>query len=100
MAGPLLRWNDDRLDDLYRRLLDLEPTVHSVGELRVEMRGLKTRLEENTAESKNIARQFEDARVEPLTRHRTLRNGLIIAATSGVVGGGLAVLGAAIGGGH
>jgi hypothetical protein len=96
MAAPWTRWNDDRLDDLQRTVNGHTPIVSRVGELRVEMQNLSRQLEANTRGLARVTRQFEDARVEPLTRARTLRNGLIIAAVSGALGGGLAILGALI----
>jgi hypothetical protein len=99
-VSPLRRWNDDRLDDLQQVVNQHTPIVNSVGELRVEIRNLSRKLDENTVAIGSVTKQFEDARVEPLTRSRTLRNGLVIACTSAVLGGGLAVLGALLAGSH
>jgi hypothetical protein len=99
-VSPLRRWNDDRLDDLQSVVNQHTPVVNSVGELRVEIRNLSRELEANTKSLNAVTKQFEDARVEPLTRSRTLRNGLVIACSSAVLGGGIAVIGALLAGGH
>lgn len=100
MATPLFRWNDDRLDDLQRVVNSHTPIVNSVGELRVEIRGLSEKLDANTRGQAEIARQFEDAQLEPFTRKRRLQDQLAISVASAVVGGGIAVAGALIAGGR
>lgn len=99
-VSPLHRWNDDRLDDLQRRVASMEPTVGSVGELRVEMRGLARDLETTSKGVERLSGQLEAAQREPVTRMRNFRSQAIIAISAAVVGGGMAILGTFIGGAH
>lgn len=100
MATPLSRWGDDRLDDLKRRVDEMEPIVHSVGVMRAEMKSLSRELSRNSEATHETTKQLEGLTLEPLTRGRQMRSQLAIAISSAVVGGGLAVLGAVIASGH
>jgi hypothetical protein len=105
--SPLNRWNDDRLDDLKRRVDSVEPLVADVARLSERMKSLSGQLEANTRATKDgamatehVARQLEQARLEPLTRGRNTRTQIYI----GLIGAGaasiFALLGALIAGGH
>jgi hypothetical protein len=98
--SPLSRWNDDRLDDLNGRVRDMEPTARTVAVLEQRMQSLSAQLRENTKGQERIAKQFEQAQLEPLTRARSFRQQLTIAVIAALAGGGLAVFGALIAGAH
>jgi hypothetical protein len=96
----MIRWNDDRMDDLKRQVDGMAPTVQSVAVLRAEMATLTRDLEANSRGQEKIAQQLEQAQLEPLTRSRNLRSQALIAITAAVIGGGIAVLGALLAGAH
>lgn len=99
-VSPLHRWSDDRIDDLARRVAAIEPSVGSIGELRVEMRGLQRGLEAATKGLERFSEQFEKAQEEPLNRIRTFRSQAVVAIGAAIVGGGMAIFGALIVGTH
>lgn len=98
--SPLSRWNDDRLDDLNGRVRDMEPTARTVAVLEQQMSSLSAELRTNTKGQERIAKQFEQAQLEPLTRARSFRQQLTIAVVAALAGGGLAVFGALVAGAH
>ncbi len=90
------RWSDDRLDDLSRRVQLVEPVVSDVAVLKSEFRTLTKAVRDNTDATRVVAEALEKTRLEPLTRARSLRNALVVAIVASLVGGGIAILGAAI----
>lgn len=96
----MVRWNDDRLDDLKRRVDEHDKPVQSVAVLTSRMQELARQLQANTDGQQRISKQFEDAQLEPFKRGRNFRSQLALAVVSAVAGGGLAVIGAIVGGAH
>jgi uncharacterized protein YoxC len=105
--GTLGRWNDDRLDDLKRRVDGVEPLVAEVARLSERMKSLSGKLDANTRATKegseateHVARQLEKSRMEPLTRGRNTRTQIYIGLTGAAAAGIFALLGALVAGGH
>jgi hypothetical protein len=93
---PNVQWPDDRINDLSRRVSNVETIVPDVAVMKAAMATLSRELDRNTNATEHVARQLEDTKLEPLTRSRRIWGGIIIAVCGALAGGAFAVLGAVI----
>ena len=91
--NSLPRWNDDRLDELSRKLERVEPVIVEVAVMKADMKNLTTAVEKNTVATEKVAYQLEQTHQEPLTRWRNFRSSLVVVLAGALVGGGLALVG-------
>jgi hypothetical protein len=91
---PVARWTDDRLDDFFRRFNNVEPVAKDVAVMQSELRSLTKAVDHNTKATERVAKQLEDAKLEPFTRGRSVRTQLLIVLVSAIVGGGFVLLSA------
>lgn len=98
--AELGRWNDDRLDEMARKLSRMDEVVTDVAIVKTELRNLTRELRANTAATEHVGGQLEQAKLEPVERHKRIRDAIIIALVSGTFGAVLAVVSALIASGH
>jgi hypothetical protein len=96
--APFPRWNDDRLDELAKRVARLDDVVTEVAVLKTEMRNLTRAVDANTRATGNVSKQFEQAQIEPFQRGRNFRNQLVLVIMGALAGGGVALGLAAVAG--
>ncbi len=87
------RWSDDRLDELGRKVGRLDEVVTDVAVLKSEFKNLARELHRNTDATEHVAEQLEQAKIEPLTRGRALRNQIVIAVIGAIIAGVFVILG-------
>ena len=96
MVDHGIRWSDDRLDDLSRRVERIEPLVSQVAILGERVESNTRATERNTKATEHVAGQLEESKLEPFTRARNFRNAVFIVLISAAVGTGFALISAAI----
>lgn len=98
-ASPFPRWNDDRLDELARKVDRMDRNMERVirldekmGTTVEEMRGFRKQMRE-------ITDQLEQAVTEPGRKAQEMQSRIFIAIIAAVSGGVVTVIAALIGGG-
>jgi hypothetical protein len=87
MAMPVDKWSDDRLDEMNRRVINLETLQSIVTEMRVEQREMKITLEKVGDGVGKLSDKLGQVVDEPLVRQRDSRAAIRQAAFAALVGG-------------
>lgn len=99
MASPFPRWNDDRLDELARKVDRMDRNMERVIRLDEKMGATVEEMKEYRKQMKAVTEQLEQAVTEPGRKAQEMQSRVFIAIIAAVSGGVVTVIAALIGGG-
>ena len=93
------KWNDERLDELNRRVREVERNIADLPTVKAEMRTLTRELSHTKEAVKSLDDKLDESILEPLKKTKEFQNRLMIAILAAVAGGVVTVISALVGGG-
>lgn len=99
MASPFPRWNDDRLDELARKVDRMDRNMERVIRLDEKMNLTVDEMRGFRKQMKDVTDQLEKAVTEPGRKAQEMQSKVFLAILAAVLGGVITVIASLIGGG-